>query len=632
MTVWEKCCIILIQFFHISERRNKMKNLRIVVAFVLCLATVFSFAACGGSGNGYKMTVVDKTLDEAKTAITDAGCTPVVISVYDEKNEDGAVLSFGELLSDAEKGDYVTIAVNDLSLKDQVLAQTLAPRIIPQDSYEKNIYNKISSDESLKSVFDSMYTLKTAEGASERQLESMYRTYPMTKDMNIYILDSGASPKELAEIAGMIADNTDYTAEDMFNDYIEVGLVPTPCEALKADVLSADNCEFTVSDDGVTVTLYTGTSQNIVVPAEIDEKTVVALAESAIPQSTLHALTTVDGLTTIAEEACSNAYGLIDLTISDTVMDIGLDAFDHALFTKTEGDFVTFNDEILLSYTGSDAEVTIPEGIEYIGAKAFEANKTITKINFPEGLVSIGNSAFKECKALSELVIPDGVLKICDSAFYEINHITTLNIPDSVIEIGNAAFYAWNDVTDFKIGEGVKKIGDEAFVYLHLITTLDIPESVEYVGNAAFQKCKLVTSVTGGEGLKFVGTGVFEEVEWFNSLKDEYSYLPNGMLIKYNNNKDNDITLPAEVTCISGAFYNNKTIKNVVINDGCTAITKDTFVETPALETVTIPASVTYIDPAAFDKSNMDIIIHCEAGSAAETFAKENFFKYDNEM
>lgn len=622
-----------------------MKKTRILIALMLCVIAVFSLAACGGDSadtskdagsnagatDTIALTAVGMSLEEAQAKVEEAGCTPVVISVYDEKNEDGAVLCIGEFKPESENG-FTTLIVNDLSIKETVEAQALAPRIIPKESYESKIFSKISSDETLKKTFESMYTFKSSEGASEKEMAKMHSLYPVTKTMDIYILDAGASAKEIADIESVIKEKTEYTATDMFNDYVTVGIVPTPSEALIADVLSADNCEITESEDGITIVHYNGESQNIVIPATIDGKTVVKLADGAIPHSTLHAFTTVDGLLTVEAGACSNAYGLLNVVLSDTIMEIGYNAFENALFTETEGDFTTFADEILLAYNGADAEVAVPDGIRFVGAQSFLENKTLTKVTLPEGVQSIGTAAFKYCDNVTEYNIPSTTLKVCDEAFRGIRHITSLIIPDSVIEIGNYAFHESNDVVEFKLGESVKKIGDNAFEYLHLITALDIPESVEYLGNNAFLKCKEIAAITGGEGLKFVGAAAFEEVKWYLDLKDPFCFLTNGILIKHMDKDTVDVVLPAEVTCISGTFAGAKKPKTVVINDGCVYISNNAFTDMVRLTDVTIPASVTYIDPGAFDKGNLNLTIHCPAGSAAEAYAQENHLKYDNNI
>ncbi|MBR6513772.1 MAG: leucine-rich repeat protein [Clostridia bacterium] len=608
-----------------------MKKTRILIALMLCAAALFVLASCGGGSTKatIDLTKVDMSLEDACAKVTEAGCTPVVVSVYDEKNEDGAVLSIGAFSASDESG-FVTVIVNDLSIKETVEAQPLAPRMLTKDSYEKKIFSKISSDESLKKTFESFYTLKDADAASEREIEVMNRSYPVTKTQDIYVLDTGVSAKEIATIAGYIADMTDYSATDMFNDYVAVGIVPTPEAGLKAEVLSADNCEFEEVDGGIKITLYKGEGQNIVVPAEIDGKAVVSVADGAIPQSNLHAFTTVSGLKYIESEACSNAYGLLNVTLSETVMELGKDAFENVLFTETDGSFVTFADDILLSYTGSDAEVTVPDGIRFVGAEAFLENAALTKVTLPEGVQSIGTAAFKLCENVTEYNIPSTTLKVCDEAFYRIRHVTVLNIPDSVIEIGNYAFYENNDIVEFSLGQNVKKIGDNAFEYLHLVTALDIPASVEYLGNGAFLKCKEIATVTGGTGLTFVGADVFGEVKWFVDLAEDYNFLADSILVKCNLNEP-EMTVPAKTKCISGAFNGKKKLTKLVINDGCTTIAMNSFTDCAKLIDVVIPASVTYIDAGAFEKSN-SITFHVEAGSVAEQFCKDNHYKYDNNI
>ncbi|MBR4881409.1 MAG: hypothetical protein IKU19_05710, partial [Clostridia bacterium] len=180
-----------------------MKKTRILVALVLCVLAVFALASCGGSKSSFNMTKVDMSLEDACAKVTEAGCTPVVVNVYDEKNEDGAVLSVGEFTGKADNG-FVTVCVNDLSIKDKVMAQPVAPRMLTKDSYEKAIYAKISTDESLKKTFDALYTLKDADSASEREVAVMHRSYPVTKTQDVYVLDTGVSAKEISTIAGYI--------------------------------------------------------------------------------------------------------------------------------------------------------------------------------------------------------------------------------------------------------------------------------------------------------------------------------------------------------------------------------------------------------------------------------------------
>ena len=613
------------------------RKIKVLSALILCVAAIFVFAGCKkdqASQTAVDTNVLDMSLEDAKKQVTDAGCIPVTVTVYDDTKEDGAVLSLGEFMKDAKSGDYITIAVNDLTLKEDLKEQPLAPRIIEKSSYEKNIYAKISKNETIKKKFDSFYTLKSADNVKDKELEALYRSYPVAKNMSIYVLDTGVSEKELLTIAEYVSNNTDYSYDDLFEDYIKVGLIPTPSTQLNAEVLSADNCKLSPSDNSVSITAYTGNSQNIVVPAEIDGKTVTKIASGAIPQSDIHALTTQSGLTTIENKALLNAYGILNITLSDTIKEVGTKAFGSPLFTtKSEDGFETMGD-ILVKYSGTASEVSVPENLRFIGSEAFAKNEQITKVTLPKGIQSIGENAFKECSNLVSCNIPETCIKICDGAFYQNRLFEEIVIPASTTDIGEAAFFECNAAKSITLGENVKTIGPDAFNYCYTITELNIPASVEYIGNNAFYKCTGLQTVTGGEGVKYMGSAVFEEDPWYNNLSttgDTFSFFGNGILIKYNG-KDAEITLPDNTVCLSSAFMRNKRITKVVINEGCTTITKDAFTETPKLMDVTIPASVTSIDEKAFDAGNTDLVFHCPAGSEAEKFVIENHFKYDNNM
>jgi hypothetical protein len=51
-------------------------------------------------------------------------------------------------------------------------------------------------------------------------------------------------------------------------------------------------------------------------------------------------------------------------------------------------DFIIEN-ETLIKYNGSDAEVVIPAGVKVIGKSAFEKNNTITKVALSNGVIQL---------------------------------------------------------------------------------------------------------------------------------------------------------------------------------------------------------------------------------------------------
>lgn len=58
---------------------------------------------------------------------------------------------------------------------------------------------------------------------------------------------------------------------------------------------------------------------------------------------------------------------------------------------------------VLLEYTGNDTEVTIPEGVAFIAARAFSHAENLQKVNLPRSLQSISDYAFEACYSLNEM-------------------------------------------------------------------------------------------------------------------------------------------------------------------------------------------------------------------------------------
>jgi len=90
----------------------------------------------------------------------------------------------------------------------------------------------------------------------------------------------------------------------------------------------------------------------------------------------------------------------------------------------------------LILYFGSEANVTIPDGVTAIQPGAF-SSRQLTDVTIPASVTIIGDSAFRD-NQLTSIIIPDSVTTIGDRAFAE-NQITNITIGANV-ELGNSAF------------------------------------------------------------------------------------------------------------------------------------------------------------------------------------------------
>ena len=234
-------------------------------------------------------------------------------------------------------------------------------------------------------------------------------------------------------------------------------------------------------------------------------------------------------------------------------------------------------------------EVTIPEGVTSIGKQAF-CISSLRSVTLPETLTVIGDSAFSGCSELRALTIPGSVTSIGSQAFSDTG-LRTVTIPAQVSAIGSGAFSTNADLRSFSVDpeNPYFTAGENGVLYSKDSSTLvacssrnsghfEIPEGVTAIGDGAFHYCSRLSSVTIPESVTSIGKNAFADCHSLRSL-----------------------TIPAGVRSIeAGTFAYCAELRSVTIPEGLTSIGSFAFCQS-GLTGLTLPKSVTHIDPDAFD-------------------------------
>ena len=153
--------------------------------------------------------------------------------------------------------------------------------------------------------------------------------------------------------------------------------------------------------------------------------------------------------------------------------------------------------------------ITLPDGLESIGDKAFYSCSSLTAIDIPSSITSIGTSAFNGCTILEAVTLPDGLQSIGEDAFRGCSALTSIDIPASVTSIGEYAFYGCTSLTAIRIPGTVKTVGMYSFQDCSALASLELAEGVKELGTLAFRNCSALTQVTLPASLTKVGIDVF---------------------------------------------------------------------------------------------------------------------------
>ena len=156
-----------------------------------------------------------------------------------------------------------------------------------------------------------------------------------------------------------------------------------------------------------------------------------ALSSAALPES----------LTSIGRGAFYNCASLSDVTVPAGIGSVGGRAFYGTawLNAKTESEFVTVGDGILIAWNSGRKSVMLPNGVKQI-AGAFSGNTTVETVILNKDLQSVGDMSFMGCSALKSVNIPAGVTDIGANAFYGCSNLQKLTLGDKITSIGAEAF------------------------------------------------------------------------------------------------------------------------------------------------------------------------------------------------
>lgn len=201
------------------------------------------------------------------------------------------------------------------------------------------------------------------------------------------------------------------------------------------------------------------------------------------------------GLSSIGDNAFSNAGTLIRVQIPETVTRIGSAAFSNCgLESVTIPEGVTSIGEYAFSNCSSMRSISISDTVTSIGEWAFYL-AGLESVTIPGSVEVIEDNAFNNCRSLKSVTIQDGVREIRMNAFYYCNNLAELSIPGSVTKIGFGVFYWCNSLESVVIPEGVTEIQNGCFSNCNALKTIWLPASLSMVSYSQFEHCVSLSDI-----------------------------------------------------------------------------------------------------------------------------------------
>lgn len=360
---------------------------------------------------------------------------------------------------------------------------------------------------------------------------------------------------------------------------------------------------------------------------------------------------------------------------------IGMSAFENTQVTQVSIPSTVTELEYYIFWNCSDLKkVILPENgkLETIHKHAFSSSG-LEEINLL-AVKKIDDNAFWDCPNLQSVTLGNQLTAIGEGAFADTG-LRKIDIPDSVASIGSSAFggcvnleevkignklayiaenaFGGCGLTSITIGNQVKKIGQSAFARNNKLTEVNIPENVTEIEYAGFLNCSNLNNVRIPESLEKIGGHALDLTAWYNGKENGIVYAGN-VLYDYKGDMPSGTVIEAKegTLGIAGyAFDGDKNLKEIKIPETVTNIGDFAFHDCISMTSVVIPENVTEIGKMALGYKTKEaaqsgkasrmagdnsekisgFTIYGKAGSAAQTYAKDNSFtfvtqKTDNPM
>lgn len=178
----------------------------------------------------------------------------------------------------------------------------------------------------------------------------------------------------------------------------------------------------------------------------------------------------------------------------------------------TDPDFHVDAEGRLISYTGNQEQVVIPDGVKSIGGdpdnSIFQGTETtVVSVVIPDSVTEIGEGAFLNCRQLQEVTMGNGVTQINGFAFFGCSQLKSVKLSENLQEIGRKAFCFCESLETLDLPASLRIIEREAFGNCSSLKSMKIPDGVRYIPMDTFFECYSLEKIEIPSSVTEIGTG-----------------------------------------------------------------------------------------------------------------------------
>ena len=294
-----------------------------------------------------------------------------------------------------------------------------------------------------------------------------------------------------------------------------------------------------------------------------------------------------EGIRQIEAEVFRNCMQLQEVTFPESLKEIGARAFHGTEWLerqKRQTGMVIVKD-MLLDASTCQKEVTIPADIRLVCGWAFANGLQISSIRFQSERTRVGDYAFRNCVFLEQLYLPDGTcvtLSGLSNREKDLPPLAKQAACDSMncfkTDEKGVLVECTGNISVLRLADGITAVGDGAFEDGNLLTEIFFSDTVWRIGRRAFAGCKWLTEVRQAEHVQEIGEQAFSGCGRLRRIELSEKLLRLGARAFENCTSLEEIKIPEGVVEIpEKAFYRCHSLKRIELPSTIERIGKDAF-------------------------------------------------------
>jgi len=187
------------------------------------------------------------------------------------------------------------------------------------------------------------------------------------------------------------------------------------------------------------------------------------------------------------EEDKESKKAKVEVSSSAEMKELGFEVHSHTLTITDESiimtDYQAGDEKPWKDYKKDITNLTIADGIETIGAHAFDDLTGLRHVTLAPSVTTIGDSAFYACSKLEKVAFDSENSKlksVGNYAFTDCDSLTSVTFGSELKEIGEGVFKSCDNLEKVTIPDTTTEIGADSFLSCHKVVIVCSKDSYAY--------------------------------------------------------------------------------------------------------------------------------------------------------